>query len=479
MFIRKIIISFYILFNCFILYADQLPDIGDIDRTNLSYMDAEKIGFQIMLNIKNSNKIIPDYDLNDYIQTLGSSLIGFSYINPLHFFVLNGNEINAFALPGGFIGIYNGLIVSTQSEDELVGVIAHEVGHIVQHHIFRNISIYNRSQYITVAGLVAAALLSMINPALAIVSANSGQSIAIQNILSFSRDFEREADRVGQSIMYASGYNPNAMPSFFLKLEEQNKFDSQIKNNFLQTHPITIERLSEAQLRANQYKIKMRFDSLKYQLMKEKSRVWQIGSYNAIKYYNDKLITKRYANINNVYYGLAFAYYLINDPQSGLLYLNKIKFESNINLDVFYSLKGSLLRQSNKFKEAEKLYKIALLKYPNYKALYLGNIDNYIIQKKFNIAQKLLFDLTRIYANDNEIWQRIIDINSDRILNNPIIYYYALGNISYNNYNFLEAQKHYSLALNFLVNNKSKEYNIIADIISSRLEEIKHINSKL
>jgi predicted Zn-dependent protease len=478
MFIRNIIVSFYILFNCFSLYADQLPDIGDIDRTNLSYIDAEKIGFQIMLNIKNSHKIILDYELNDYVQNLGLSLIGFSYVNKFHFFVLSGNEINAFALPGGFICIYNGLIANTQSEAELVGVIAHEIGHIVQHHVFRNISIYNRSQYISVASLIAAALLSMVNPALAIVSVNSGQSIAIQNILSFSRDFEREADRIGQSIMYASGYDPNAMPSFFQKLEEQNKFDSQLKNNFLQTHPVTIERLSEAQLRANQYKVTMRADSFMYQLMKERSRVWQIGGYKAIKYYNDKLLTKRYADINNIYYGLAFAYYLINDTQNGLLYLDKIKFNSKVNLATIYSLKGLLLRQAYLFKKAEDLYRNALLKYPNYKALYLGNADNYIEQKKFKIAQKLLIDLAKIHPDDNDIWSRLVDINSDRKLNNPVNYYYALGNISYYNYNFVEAQKQYSFALDLLIQNKSKDDNRIANIISAKLEEIKQINIK-
>jgi predicted Zn-dependent protease len=476
MLIKKIIFILFILFSCFGFYAEQLPDIGDSDRVNLSYLDAEKIGFQIMLDIKSSNQILLDYDLNDYIQNLGSSLSGFNF-NKLNFYVVKGKEINAFALPGGFICVYNGLIGNTQSEAELVSVIAHEIGHIVQHHIFRNIAIYNRSQYIAVAGVIAAALLSLVNPALAIISANGSQGIAIQNILSFSRDFEREADRVGQSIMYNSGYDPNAMPLFFTKLEEQDKFNPQLKNNFLQTHPITIERISEAQLRANQYKTKMRPDSVLYQLMKERSRVWLIGSKDAIKYYNNVLISKRYSDINNIFYGLSFAYYLQNNPRSGLFYLNKINHRFFIA--TVYSLKAMLLQQSHDYIQAQIEYQKALALYPQYKSLWLGNIDNYIFQHRFNLAQILLMNMAKKYSYDNDIWIRLVNINSDRLLNNQIMYYYALGNINYNNYNFAEALRQYGIALNKLV--QQKNVNSLADIISAKMEQTKtqiNFNSK-
>ncbi len=472
MFLKKCILV--LLVCCFInLYSENLPDIGDVDRANLSYIDAEKFGFEIMINIRSSNQILLDYDLNDYLQNLGMSLTGFNYYNHLSFFVLKGREINAFAIPGGFICVYNGLIANTTSEAELVSVIAHEIGHIVQHHIFRNITIYNRSQYIALAGLLAGALLSMINPALAIMSANGGQSIAIQNILSFSRDFEREADRVGQSIMYNSGYDPNAMPMFFAKLEDQDKFSPQTKNNFLQTHPVTIERLSEAQLRANQYKVKMRLDSKLYQLMKERSRVWVLGSIDAIKYYNNALQNERYTDINNIYYGLSFAYYLANKPKESLFYLNKI--DKKFYLATIYSLKANLLLQLNNIDQAKRYYDIGLSLYPEYKSLWMGNIDYYITQKKFVVANSLLINQAKKYPKDNDIWGRLAKINSDKYLDNQVLYYYALANTNYNDYRFKEALEQYNTALNQLLASKSDNDNTLADIISSKIEQTKFI----
>ncbi|MFN8770283.1 MAG: M48 family metalloprotease [Neisseriaceae bacterium] len=415
-------------------YSQFLPDLGDSDRTNLSQQDATFLGQQIIQQIANRGDMLVDYDLNAYLNSLGGELVSFSSlatIQPFKFYAVKGKEINAFALPGGFICIYNGLIYTTDSEAELSGVMAHEIGHIVQHHIFRNISVYNRNQWLALAGVLTGALLAPINPGAAIVAASSGQGLAIQNILSFSRDFEREADRVGQEIMYNAGFDAHAMPAFFGKLNSVNKFNNNDALAFLQTHPVTLERLSEAELRANTLSAKMKPDSKTFLMMREKCRVRQLGIASAINYYQQALKTKRYVDINVIYYGLAFTYLSNDSPSNALLYLNKISDNTISNHPAFYSLKAQAYGKMNNYKASSKVYDQALSIYPDYKGLWIGKVDTEIGAKQYKKAASELHELSIKYPNDTDIWTRIAFIYSDANLNNQQIYLYAVGNQQY------------------------------------------------
>lgn len=450
-------------------YSKFLPDLGDSDRSNLSPSEASFLGQRIIQQIASQDDMLVDYDLIAYLNTLGGNLASFSPLatnQVFNFYAVKGKEINAFALPGGYICIYNGLIYTTDSEAELAAVMSHEIGHIVQHHIFRNISIYNRNQWLALAGVLAGAILAPVNPGAAVAAASGGQGLAIQNILSFSRDFEREADRVGQNIMYNAGFDAHAMPQFFRDLDTANKFNKNDALAFLQTHPVTLERLSEAELRANALPSKMKPDSKIFLMMREKARVRQLGALSAINFYQQALKTKRYVDINVINYGLAYAYLENEKPASTLLYLNKIHDDVVSKKPAYYSLKALAYKNLKSYKQSAKVYAEALSMFPDYKGLWIGQVDMDISAKQYKKAAADLHDLATKYPDDIDIWLRTALIYSDSNLNNPQLYFYALGNQQYILGNFKNALIQYQQAIK---NAPKKGDDTLNDIITSKI----------
>ncbi len=453
-------------------YSKFLPDLGDADRGILSSADAAFFGRQVVNSIAQAGDMLDDYDTLYYLNSIGSELVSYSSLfnnNYFNFYALKGNEINAFALPGGFICVYNGLIYTTQSESELASVMAHEISHIIQHHVFRNIALYDRNQWLSLAGIIAGALLAPFNPGIAVAVASGGQGVAMQTILSFSRDFEREADRVGQDIMYNAGFDAHAMPSFFAKLQNSEKFNNNDALAFLRTHPVTLERISEAELRANQLPVKMRPDSLFYLLIKEKSRVRKLGFIAAINFYQQSIKNKRYFKIDIIYYGLAFAYYSHSHPQNALLYLNKIHDTSLKKHPVYYSLKGVIYAVLKEYKKADMVYQEALVLFSEYKSLWVGRVDLMIGTKDYINASKYLLTLSEQYPNDMDIWSRMASVYSDTKLNNQKLYFYALANQQLLLGNHKSALNNFEQSLKKTTTDKNDYFN---DIISSNIIDI-------
>ncbi|MEN9946364.1 MAG: hypothetical protein RLZZ293_750 [Pseudomonadota bacterium] len=457
-------------------YADNLehlPDLGDSDRTNLSPFQADLLGRQVVLDIYSQGSMVDDYDCLDYLNNLGNNLVSFSSLagQNFNFYLIKEHEINAFALPGGYICAYNGLIYHTLTEAELASVLAHEIGHVVQHHIFRNLSVQNRAQWTSLAGVLAGALLAPLNPAAAMLALNSGQGLAIQNSLAFSRDYEREADRVGQQLLYQTGFDAHAMPEFFQRLQDTYKFNQNDALAFLQTHPVTLERLSEAETRANQLPTKMRTDSISFLLVREKCRQRQLGNEDAIKFYLQALTTKRYVSIEAQYYGLAWSYFLAQKINDSLLYLNKITGSEYLNHPIIIGLRANLLIAKRNFVLANKLYDQALISYPNHKGLWMGQLQFLLQSKNYGKMITRLSELIAIIPSDPDVWDQYAIVYADDKLNNPICYHYGLGNEFYLLANYPLALTHYQAALT--IKTKQTSDRNIQDLITSKINDVK------
>src|SRR5678815_590595 len=180
---------------------EDLPDIGSPAQATLSTEEEYQIGRMIVRGLRDQDQILEDPEVSEYIRSLGTRLS--SQANDgsqrFNFFVVKDNTINAFALPGGFIGVNSGLLLDTKNESELAGVIAHEVAHVTQRHIARSIAEQSRSSLVSTAAMLAAILIGAAaggggDAAMAGVAA--AQSLAIQQQISFTRDNETEADRV-------------------------------------------------------------------------------------------------------------------------------------------------------------------------------------------------------------------------------------------------------------------------------------------
>ena len=238
--------------------SDNLPDLGDPSTRILTPQEERRLGERIMFQIRNSLDLSQDKWVQNYIQSLGNKLANTQNANtfPYTFFVVNDKSINAFALPGGFIGVNTGLLLAVSDEHELASVLAHEMAHVSQHHIARLYEHAQQVQLSTLASMVAAIILATQNPNLgsgAIAAAMAGQQ---QAFLNFSRDNEKEADRIGIQTLTRAEFDPQAMPRFFEKLWKSTQYYGQKVPEFLRTHPLTEARIADTRARANQFSIK-------------------------------------------------------------------------------------------------------------------------------------------------------------------------------------------------------------------------------
>ncbi len=446
-----------------------LPDLGDNDRSNLTPYQADLLGKQIVLNIYSSGSMLDDYDCLDYINTLGDDLVSYSPLagQPFNFYLIKDREINAFALPGGYICVYNGLIYYTLSEAEFSSVLSHEIGHVVQHHIFRNISVQNRGQWLGIAGIIAGALLAPFSAGASVLAMQGGQGMAAQNMLSFSRDYEREADRVGQQLMYQAGFDAHAMPEFFQRMEDAYKFNSNDALAFLQTHPVTVERLSEAETRANQLPVKMRQDSISFLLIREKCRIRQIGVSESAKFYQSAIASKRYVSLEAQEYGLAQSYFMNKQLAQSIATLNKISNPAYQAHPIVIGLKARQLIAAKNYPLADKLYDQALGDFPNHKGLWMGQLEFLIASKNYPKAAGRLNLLAQSNASDPDVWDQYAILYADDKFDNPLRYHYGLGSEYYVLGNYPAAIDQFQSVLKA----KPKEYgdNDIQSSASARL----------
>ncbi|RLA24228.1 MAG: M48 family peptidase [Gammaproteobacteria bacterium] len=257
----------------------QIPDMGDSTGTLISPAQEKLLGESFFRSIRSQLDISYDPDVQHYIQTLGQTLVANSD-NPtqsFYFFVVLSDDINAFAGPGGYIGINSGLILNSASESELASVMAHEIAHVTQRHIYRSYEASSRMSLPAAAAMIAAIIVATQAPELGIGALSAIQAGAVQMQIDFTRDNEQEADRIGIKILERAGFDPRSMPAFFEKLQHASRYYGEGAPEFLRTHPVTASRISDTRGRADKYPYRQVPDSQNYRLTKAKLR---IGSEN-------------------------------------------------------------------------------------------------------------------------------------------------------------------------------------------------------
>jgi predicted Zn-dependent protease len=236
----------------------RLPDLGSPADAILSKSNEAQIGRSIMRDIRNSGMIVEDPQVAEYINAIGHRIAvqandgDYSF----SFFVVDDSRINAFALPGGFVGVHTGLIEASRNEDELAGVLAHEVAHVTQRHIARAVHASSRQSMLSTALMLGAMILGAAGGDADAVQAGIAvaQGTAAQQQINFTRSNEYEADRIGIRALAEAGFDPHGMDSFFevLSRQETSAPDRRVPE-FLRTHPVTTARISEAKSRAAVY----------------------------------------------------------------------------------------------------------------------------------------------------------------------------------------------------------------------------------
>lgn len=253
------------------VWADEirLPDIGSAADATLPKSEEARIGAAIMRQIRRSGLLVEDPQITEYINEIGHRIAAHANDggHRFTFFVIDDPSINAFALPGGYIGVHTGLLEATRTEDELAGVLAHEVAHVTQRHIARAINDNKRQSLLSTAimlgALVAAAMGGVDSDAMQAATAIA-QGTAAQRQINFTRSNEYEADRVGIAALADAGFNPDGMASFFEVLSRDNTPTEYRLPEFLRTHPVGAARIAEARGRAREYPKVQTTDSINY-----------------------------------------------------------------------------------------------------------------------------------------------------------------------------------------------------------------------
>ncbi|UCV02536.1 M48 family metalloprotease [Dechloromonas denitrificans] len=294
------------------LRADDLPELGDVASNELSLSAEKKIGTQIMHEIRwREPSYLDDSDVEAYLNQLGGRLASVSNDPGMGFFFfpINDASINAFAMPGGFIGVHTGLILSAQTESELAGVMAHEISHVTQRHIARQVF---QSKQLGMAAMLAmglALLAARSNGQVAGAAMATTQAGAISAQLAFSRDFEREADRLGFDIMRRAGFDVRGMSVFFTRLQQAVRLYENNATAYLRSHPLTGERLTDMQNREQSLPYHQVQDSVDFQLVRAKLRAMQGTPGEAVRDFEMLLQDKKYIAEAATRYGLAYARY--------------------------------------------------------------------------------------------------------------------------------------------------------------------------
>jgi predicted Zn-dependent protease len=391
----------------------QLPELGSPSDQYLTPSEEARLGKEFMQSLRKTGKVLDDPLITEYVQQLGEKLLKQSEAvgQNFTFFVIDNPEINAFAGPGGYIGIYSGLILASQSESELASVIAHEIAHVTQKHLLRAFDTANRISGKTAALLLASILVGVAgSPDAGLAMMTGTQAGAIQEQINFTRSNEEEADTVGIQILANADFDPRAMPIFFERMTHANRlYDSGIPE-ILRTHPVTTNRIADALGRAEKYAYRQYPGNLSYHLTREALRVRQFKEPSkAVSHFASGLEEGRHLNQEAHEYGHALA--LAADRQygnaekiiDGLLRENPSQVE-------YILASADIVKKSGKHKKALKILDTYYSLMPENYPLAVAYIEALTIAKQLDKAREINQQAITLRNNDPRLYRLLSKI---------------------------------------------------------------------
>ena len=383
-----------------------LPDLGDASGSELSLQTERRIGESIVRDIKfREPTYLDDPEVAEYLNGLGARLsnAGEGMRQDFEFFAIRETSINAFAMPGGFIGVHTGLITAADSESEIASVIAHEMAHVTQRHIARQIGIQKQMQLPMMIAMAASILLARSRPDLAGGAMAAVQGGAIQTQLSFSRDFEREADRIGFQTLSAAGFDVRSMGTFFEKLQRYTQLlDSGSVPTYLRSHPVTTERITDAQSRAQSMPYRQRADSLEYHLVRAKLRAEAGDVHEVVKTFGDAVNDRRFANEPGARYGLAVALLRAREPRRAEAQIARLRADG-IASPMVDTVAARVRLELGDQAGALAILKSALVRFPHRRPLLYAILGTLQEQGRYDEVLATLAEPLRLYPRDPKL----------------------------------------------------------------------------
>lgn len=429
-----------------------LPDMGDPGGDSLSRMDEKKYGEMIMRQIRPDADYSNDLPIYDFLNQMERRLLQAakrlqlgganeqgSGAYTFEVFAVKDSSINAFALPGGFIGFHTGLLVSAETDSEVASVMGHETGHVLQRHLARQMDKQATNTMIALAGMLLGALAASRNPGAASGLIQGSQAVAVNNQLSYSRDAEREADRIGFQILAASGYDVNGAPGFFQRLQKATGIMDSGVPSYVRTHPLTTDRIADMQDRARNIPKTNVSTAVEFYFIKARARMEQSGSSSQM--YDLKNIYEALSKQSSPgkqmegFYGLALVAQKQGKFDQAASHLQQARNLANsasapgspiqrqsLSLDITAS---ELALARGKNEEALQIAQATLKAYPQSYAAGAAMMNAYLKLGRTNDAIAWLKARTRLQPNE-VVWWTMLSNAYDQAKNVPMRHY-ALG----------------------------------------------------
>jgi predicted Zn-dependent protease len=392
----------------------------------------KRLGEEIMQSLRFEPDYLDDPPIIEYLNTFGTKLVdarpgarGDANLE-YYFFAIRDKNLNAFAMPGGYIGVHSALLLAAQTESELASVLSHEIGHVAQRHIARQLGAQKTDALIPLAAMLLAALAAKSSSDAAMGVFMGGQGLAIQRQLNFGRDAEREADRVGFQIMNAAGYDASGMVAFFQRMQNSTRLYSDILPPWLLTHPLTTERIADIQARIREQTYRQRVDGMDFHLIRARARVLQDDSSQGLRdaeaVFRNQILQPGRQNLAAGQYGMAMVSLKRSEFASAQEWLDKARatidkpptqgaFSTPIPRGItdsalaYLSLEIKLAQETKTDVIAAAIdeAKAAQSRFPLSRGIVWQYADALIKGGKYDEATRFLRDQMQMYRNEPEL----------------------------------------------------------------------------
>ncbi|HTT08307.1 MAG TPA: M48 family metalloprotease [Gammaproteobacteria bacterium] len=387
----------------FLLAVEELPDMGDSAGALISPEQEHRVGEAFLRDLRSQQKVIDDPESEAYINALGHRLSSMAQgqTNPFTFFVVDSPVINAFAIPGGFIGVHAGLILQTRTESELAAVMAHEISHVTQRHAARMFEAASKLSIPTAVAMLGAIALGVVAPQAgqaALMAVTAGEQ---QYALNFTRANEQEADTIGMQLLARAGFNPQAMADFFERLQTANRYNDPANvPEFLRDHPVTTNRIADARARAEQYPKRHYEESVAFYLARARLQVLTARNpQDIVRMYADNLRNGQYQVEEAAHYGYALALVAAGEHDKARQELERLSKAAPDEAAYMLAL-ASLDVDDEQYPRALQTYRKVLQLYPDYHPAVLGYARALLSAGRGKEALQTLRDYTRTHDLD-------------------------------------------------------------------------------
>jgi len=411
--IKSLLFNLILICPLISIASVELPDFGASSGATLTLNQEQALGNLYMQQMRGMGIIYEDAYLNDYLNSISKKLV--TAIQPsgrrFTFFLVNNPQINAFALPGGYIGVHTGLLAAATSESEVASVLAHEIAHVTQRHVARFFEKGSQMTLPALAALLGSAILATQNPSAGMGAMTATMATVRQSAINFQQQHEKEADRVGIDTLKKAGYDPHAMATFFERLLEMERFNSSNIPEFLRSHPLTASRVADAKHRDKSAPVALK-NHRSFLLAQTRISVMQSKELQrTLQHYREGVNSGQFYDASVARYGYALAL-LRHDNLAAASEQAQYLVNTYPNELPFWLLLADIQSEQNKFPEAKTTLTKGLERFTNNRALREQLAETLLQLNHAEEARQILRKLARENPEDLQTLSLLAQANA-------------------------------------------------------------------